>query len=868
MVRTSESPGKGDDTATKASPPTGRSPLQEENSSHPASAGSDRGDGGVNPKKRKHQQYEQQPQQKQLQEPSASDILDSGVYIPPAKRKMLEKRRAEEQAREAEKEKEEQRRSDEQQLSGKNANDKHQDARIQRQTWEEQKRVVHGTINRLNAETIKPLIHDLFAKVNLIRLRGVLAKSLLQAAVSSQAFSNVYAALVAVINSKLPEVGELVVKRLILSFRRHYRRRDKHSTLAVVLLLGQLFHQAVVHELIILQIASVLLDGNPTDDSVEVAVQLLQTTGYALLEVSPAGVRAVLERLRGLLHEGNLNKRVEYKMEQLLEQRKSGFRGENSICYPPVPEELDLVESDDQITFEISLDEEDLSDDKQLDVYSYDPDYASNEAIWTKIRSEILGLTDDEDGSSKSGESETDDDGSGNDGSSSSEEEAEEEQAVVPAVAAVPKSGTGTVVVQDLSEADLVHLRRTIYLTIMSSATFEECAHKLAKLTIPEGREEELINMLIECCSQERTFLRYYGLVAARFCLLEDRWRDAFIDAFTQQYTTIHRLETNKLRNVAKLFSHLLHTDAIPWSVLSVIHLNEDETTSSSRIFLKVLLQEMVEAIGMGKLKERFEDSPDTAEWYQGMFPRDNVRNTRYAINFFTSIGLGPLTDGLREFLKNAPKILMQQAEEKKRRELEAAKQHGEDDHSSVASSDSSSSSSTSNSSSSVSSSSLSSSSSSSYTSSSTGSYSSPSSDSRRRGRGGTKSRRRGRGRSRSLSSGEDSSSSASYSSRSEKGRRRARRRRRSDTRSGSRSPLPPRRSEGDKKRRSRSGSYSAEESGSHALKKDINGGRDRSRSPRSPSSSVDRSNRKTEQGGRRRTQNRSRSHSSDSRSR
>lgn len=43
--------------------------------------------------------------------------------------------------------------------------------------------------------------------------------------------------------------------------------------------------------------------------------------------------------------------------------------------------------------------------------------------------------------------------------------------------------------IQDLTEQDLVNLRRTIYLTIMSSAGFEECAHKLMKLDIREGYE-------------------------------------------------------------------------------------------------------------------------------------------------------------------------------------------------------------------------------------------------------------------------------------------------------------------------------------------------------------------------------------------
>ena len=38
--------------------------------------------------------------------------------------------------------------------------------------------------------------------------------------------------------------------------------------------------------------------------------------------------------------------------------------------------------------------------------------------------------------------------------------------------------------------------------------------------------------------------------------------------------------------------------------------------------------------------------------FFEGLFPKDNPKNTRFAVNFFTSIGLGGLTDDLREFLK------------------------------------------------------------------------------------------------------------------------------------------------------------------------------------------------------------------------
>jgi hypothetical protein len=46
------------------------------------------------------------------------------------------------------------------------------------------------------------------------------------------------------------------------------------------------------------------------------------------------------------------------------------------------------------------------------------------------------------------------------------------------------------------------------------------------------------------------------------------------------------------------------------------------------------------------------------------MIWQDLPRNTRFSINFFTSIGLGGLTDDLRAYLKNMPKMIMQQQKE------------------------------------------------------------------------------------------------------------------------------------------------------------------------------------------------------------
>ena len=43
--------------------------------------------------------------------------------------------------------------------------------------------------------------------------------------------------------------------------------------------------------------------------------------------------------------------------------------------------------------------------------------------------------------------------------------------------------------ITDMTQTNLITLRRTIYLTIMSSLDFEECAHKLLKMTLQPGME-------------------------------------------------------------------------------------------------------------------------------------------------------------------------------------------------------------------------------------------------------------------------------------------------------------------------------------------------------------------------------------------
>ncbi|KAI9858606.1 MAG: pre-mRNA-splicing factor cwc22 [Trichoglossum hirsutum] len=491
----------------------------------------------------------------------------------------------------------------------------------QRMAWEALKKSINGLINKVNVSNIKHIVPELFGE-NLIRGRGLFCRSIMKAQAASLPFTPIYAAMAAIVNTKLPQVGELLLNRLIVQFRKAFRRNDKAVCLSSTTFIAHMCNQQVGHEMVAAQILLLLLH-NHTDDSVEIAVGLTREVGQHLEEMSGPIALAVFDQFRSILHEADIDKRVQYMIEVLFQVRKDRYKDN-----PAIKEELDLVEEEDQITHRTNLDDEiDVQDG--LNVFKFDPDWEEHEEAYKNLRAEILGEAD---GSDDGDEYETDE-----------SEVGEEDQE------------TRELEIKDQSNTDLVNLRRTIYLTIMSSIDFEECCHKLMKISLPPGQEPELPSMVIECCSQERTYSKFYGLIGERFAKLNRLWTDLFEAAFAKYYDTIHRYETNRLRNIARFFGHLLGSDAIGWHALSVVHLNEDETTSSSRIFIKILFQELSEAMGMVKLQERLKDDFLRSS-FEGLFPKDNPRNTRFSINYFTSIGMGQVTEEMREHLKNLPK--------------------------------------------------------------------------------------------------------------------------------------------------------------------------------------------------------------------
>ncbi|CAL4907512.1 unnamed protein product [Urochloa decumbens] len=310
--------------------------------------------------------------------------------------------------------------------------------------------------------------------------------------------------------------------------------------------------------------------------------------------------------------------------ENLFALRRAQFKG-----HPPVRPELDLIKPEDQVTHQIELCDRQLDPEVHLDVFKPSPSFFRDEAAYEDLKRGMLG--EDAGGNGDSIQSSVEEpDCSGDE--SDEEEESETDS-----------------VIRDDTETNLTNLRRTIYLTVMSSVDSEEAGHKLMSVVRP-GQKTELCSMLLECCRKERAYTRYYGQLGQRLCAIHPAYQAGFEACFASHYSTLHRVETNELRATAMFFAHLLATDALPWrGVLGRVRVTEDDTTSSSRIFIKMLFQDLSEHLGVSVLSRKM--NQDDTEVRDALFPRDCAKNMRFAINFFTAIGLGSVTSPARELL-------------------------------------------------------------------------------------------------------------------------------------------------------------------------------------------------------------------------
>lgn len=497
-------------------------------------------------------------------------------------------------------------------------NDTSQSEVYQRFKWDELRYKIDEEARVCDENNIQEVVLRLF-KLNLERGKGLLIRSIMK--YQEYEASPVYTALISVINSKISDVGELFVNRLIVQFKKYYMRNNYNVCLTSLVSLCFLYNHGLIDSILLLQIFEVLLT-RQTSDSIGLVITMLEVSGKKLLD-NEKSINIVFDKLRSIIHEDKyLNRELRFGIENLfkLKQLKSPrFK---------LPEKFDLVEDDDIYVHFITLDGEHevLT---ELNQFQYDENYEENEKLYQKfIEEDIFGEDSD------------------------SEEEQEEK---------MDEQDNEVIDLQeikDMTESNLIEIQKKIYLTIMSSMSADEAVHKLLKLK--DISPETLIDMVIKCCAQEKTYSKYFGVIGDKICSFNESWHQQFVKQFKTYFESIHHYENNQLRNIGKFFGHLFASDKLAIEMCwDEIKLTEADTNSASRVLIKFIFQEMIEEIGIKQVKEMIEDEVVKRK-VNGIFPIYNVTaedadDIRFSINFFTAIGLGVLTEEMRQVLRELP---------------------------------------------------------------------------------------------------------------------------------------------------------------------------------------------------------------------
>lgn len=470
---------------------------------------------------------------------------------------------------------------------------------LQRSNWNIADSFLNSVFEAVDNKNVEESFENLF-EVNIILTKNLVIYYLLRYQRLKDDASS-YGFLAAKLNSIFPMIGAALVKEATAQFIESYNKRDRRATLAMLSFLSRLFDYEVVHEIVILQIVHLLLE-NFDDFSTNLVISLLRDCGKHLMEVSNTAHNMIYEKLRELLQDGKLLYTTSKTVEDLFDFRR--------MNYQPSQSKLSLASFEGETHIHtFIIDDNNTIPSKSLKDFTYSPDFMETELTFQALKEHVLHDISKED--------------------------------------SPPEK---ILIAKDMTGNDEVEFKKRIYLILKSSLSGDEAAHKILKLRVPDNQKYRVVDVIVRSSLQESTYSKFYGLLSERLCSSHKSWRPAFEKIFQQNYDDCGELEPFQLRTIGKFWGHILASDYIGFEVLEYVHMGEEETTAPGRIFLKFMMQELVADLGIEELNRRLADEY-IQPFLKNLLPLSDPAKMRYSINYFTAIGLGAVTEKMREKL-------------------------------------------------------------------------------------------------------------------------------------------------------------------------------------------------------------------------
>ncbi|XQJ31989.1 Pre-mRNA-splicing factor CWC22, putative [Leishmania guyanensis] len=525
---------------------------------------------------------------------------------------------------------------------------------FQQEAWRALSRSITGVVNKVSKDNLEQSAIELFRE-NLVRGRGLFARSIMRTQQIDSELTPVLAALVSRINKDLPMVVELLCKRLVVQWNRAYLRKDWRYVENASRYLGWLFLLRVVEVDVIYQLLlKHLMAEKRSDEDIDQAAKLFRETFRVMsLKERRSFHEQILIPFRDLLamddEEMRLSTRSQAVLESCLKEVQEWERRKEKE--EPIPEHLVLFDLEVQQTHEVDLDEKYPTEDA-LDRYTFDPEYDTHEEQYEAVRKTILGEDWEMELLQQVADAEVDEDAEGSDhGADEGANNPSAEAGAAASGAASSPTSLEPDASKTLIDSEERKLRREVYLAMRSSIRADEAVHKILRQMEPQT-ERTICFMVIEGCCEERAYRKMYSMAAERLCKSNSRFQAFFVEAFHARYEGASGLTLKQIEYTCKVYSHLLRTGSVYWSrCLSCLDIVENN--ESQRLMIQYLFKGVAEEIGMPEVLERFQKDEELRWHTQRLFPlHQGVETLKAAVNLYVAMGLAEMTTPLRAALE------------------------------------------------------------------------------------------------------------------------------------------------------------------------------------------------------------------------
>ncbi|KPI85033.1 hypothetical protein ABL78_5917 [Leptomonas seymouri] len=528
---------------------------------------------------------------------------------------------------------------------------------FQQEAWRALSRSITSVVNRVSKDNLEQSAIELFRE-NLIRGRGLLARSLMRTQQADPDLTPVLAALVSRINKDLPIVVELLCRRLVVQWNRAYLRKDWRYLENTSRFLGWLFLLEVIEVSLIYEVLMKHLTSDKrSDEDIDQAAKLFRETFKMMSTRERRSFHdQILTPFRDLLAMDDeafrLSMRSQAVLESCLKEVQAWERRKETE--EVVPEYLVLFDLHSQETHALELETEKYPSEDALDRYAYDPEYDTHEEQYEELRKSILGddwelelLQQVADADEEMEDEEGEEDAEGGEGA--------DNHSVFDASASAASATAATDAELDASKTliDVAErqLRREVYLAMRSSIRADEAVHKILRHMKPQT-ERTICFMVIEGCCEERAYRKMYSMAAERLCKSNARFQAFFVEAFHARYERAEELTLKQIDYSCKVYSHLLRTNSIYWSrCLSCLDIVENN--ESQRLMIQYLFKGVAEEMGMNALLEYFQKDEELRWHTQRLFPLNRGAEVlESAVNLYVAMGLSEMATPLRAALE------------------------------------------------------------------------------------------------------------------------------------------------------------------------------------------------------------------------